>query len=56
MLSEPALRSALADSIRYPSAKNQPGGICMAVFPERLTPPAYIEVYDPDGNLAQHLP
>lgn len=31
-------------------------GVCLVVFPERLRPPAHIEVYDPYGNLAQRLP
>ena len=44
------------DGIRYPSSKNPPHGVCMAVFPNRLNPPAFLEVYDPHGNLAQRLP
>jgi RES domain-containing protein len=40
--------------LRYPSSKN-PGGVCVAVFPERLTGSSYLEVYDPYGNLAQRL-
>src|SRR5207253_523835 len=27
-----------------------------AVFPDRLRKPAYLEVYDPHGNVAQRLP
>jgi RES domain-containing protein len=42
------------DAIRYPSSKNR-GGICVAVFPERLSQSS-IYVYDPDGNLAQQIP
>jgi len=44
------------DAIQYPSSKNPPNGICVAVFPDRLKSPAFIEVYDPYGNLAQRLP
>lgn len=44
------------DGICYFSSKNRQNGICMAVFPGRLKPPAYLEVYDPYDNLAQHLP
>ena len=44
------------DGIRFPSSKNPPTGVCLAVFPDRLTPPAFLEVYDPHGNLAQRLP
>jgi RES domain-containing protein len=44
------------DGIRYPSSKNIPDGVCVAVFPGRLTHPAFLEVYDLSGNLAQRLP
>jgi RES domain-containing protein len=44
------------DGIRYPSSKNMPDGVCVAVFPGRLKHPAFLEVYDPSGNLAQRLP
>jgi RES domain-containing protein len=44
------------DGIRYPSSKNVTGGVCVAVFPDRLRKPAYLEVYDPHGNVAQKLP
>jgi RES domain-containing protein len=42
--------------IRYPSAKH-PGGVNLVVFPDRLAaaPSDYLEVFDPDGHLAQHL-
>jgi RES domain-containing protein len=44
------------DGICYPSSKNPPSGVCAAVFPDRLRKSAYLEVYDPHGNLAQRLP
>jgi RES domain-containing protein len=44
------------DGICYPSSKNPPFGVCVAVFPDRLRKPAYLEVYDPHGNVAQRLP
>jgi len=44
------------DGISYPSSKNPPSGGCVAVFPDRLRKPAYLEVYDPHGNVAQRLP
>lgn len=44
------------DGIRYFSSKNPPKGVCLAVFPDRLGPRAYLEVYDPHDNLAQRLP
>lgn len=46
----------LFDGIRYPSSKNLPDGACVAVFPDRLKGAAFLEVYDPNGNLAQRLP
>jgi len=48
--------SRLFDGISYPSSKNPPSGLCVAVFPDRLRKPAYLEVYDPHGNVAQRLP
>jgi hypothetical protein len=44
------------DGIRYSSSKNPPDGTCFAVFPDRLKAPTFLEVYDPNGNLAQRLP
>jgi RES domain-containing protein len=43
------------DGLCYPSSKNPPSGVCIAVFPDRLRKPAYLEVYDPHGNVAQRL-
>ena len=39
-----------------PRARILPSGVCVAVFPDRLRKPAYLEVYDPHGNVAQRLP
>ena len=44
------------DGICYPSSKNLPSGVCVAVFPDRLRKPSHLEVYDPHGNVAQSLP
>jgi RES domain-containing protein len=43
--------------IKYASAKH-PGGINVVVFPDRLAiaPGNYLEVYAPNGHLAQRLP
>jgi len=49
-------RTGLFDGIQFPSTKNSPDGMCVAVFPERLKAPAFLEVYDPNGHLAQRLP
>lgn len=46
----------LFNGIRYPSSKNSPEGVCVAVFLDRLKHPAFLKVYDPSGNLAQRLP
>ena len=48
-------KSKRFDGICYPSSKNAPFGVCLAVFPDRLRKPAYLEVYDPHGNVAQRL-
>ena len=47
--------SGRIDAIRYNSSKNPPDGKCVAVFADRLAGPAYLEVFDPFGNLAQRL-
>ena len=44
------------DAIRYHSSKNPLNGVCIAVLSERLREQAYLEVYDPYGDLAQRLP
>jgi RES domain-containing protein len=48
-------KSGRFDAIRYPSSKNA-AGVCVAVFTDRLRPPATIKVLDPHGRLAQQLP
>lgn len=57
VLGRVAFESERFDAIRFPSSKN-PGGVCVAVFAERLTADgrAFIAVYDPDDNLAQRIP
>ena len=56
MLGRYAYESGRIAGIRYASAKH-PGGINVVVFPDRLAlvPTDYLEVYDPNGNLAQRL-
>jgi RES domain-containing protein len=49
-------KSKRFDGICYPSSKNPPLGVCVAVFPDRLRASAYLDVYDPQGNVAQRLP
>lgn len=49
-------KSKRFDAICFPSSKNPPLGTCIAVFPGRLKNPAYLEVYDPQNNVAQRLP
>ena len=49
-------KSKKFDGIHYPSSKNPPHGVCVAVFPDRLRDSAYIEVYDPHNNIVQRLP
>ena len=49
-------RSRRFDGICFPSSKNPPHGVCVAIFPDRLRGAAYVEVYDPHNNIAQRLP
>jgi RES domain-containing protein len=50
-----AFESERLCGLRYPSSKN-PGGVCVAVFPDRLTGGSYVQVFDPFDNLAQRIP
>jgi len=58
ILGEAAYASMALLGMKYPSAKNQPGGINYVLFPDRLPncPPSYVEVMDPHGNLRQRFP
>jgi RES domain-containing protein len=49
-------KSKRFDGICFPSSKNPPHGLCVAIFPDRLKGSAYLEVYDPHNNIAQRLP
>jgi len=42
-------------AIRFPSTKRA-GGNCLVIFIDRLKPPSFVEVYDPDGNLKERIP
>jgi RES domain-containing protein len=42
-------------AVRYPSVR-LPGHTCFAVFTERLTPPDFVEVFDPHDNVRQRIP
>jgi RES domain-containing protein len=55
MLGRACYESGRFDAIRYFSSKNSPTGVCVAVFSDRLTGAAFIEVYDPNGNLVQRI-
>ena len=50
-----AFASGRFQAIRYPSARLS-GRCCLAVFTDRVVPPAYVEVYDPDRNIDQRIP
>lgn len=47
--------SGLFQAIWYESAR-VPGTYCLAVFPDRLTAPSFLEVYDPTGNFQERIP
>jgi RES domain-containing protein len=55
-LAQAAYDSGKIAGIKYGSAKH-PGGVNLAVFPDRLVPPSmdYLEVFDPHGSLAQRI-
>jgi len=55
LLGRVGYESGTIQAIRYYSAKNQPDGRCLAVFPERLNNAAFLEVFDPFGTLAQRV-
>jgi RES domain-containing protein len=56
MLGRLAFDCGRITGIKYASAK-QPGGLNFVVFPDRIGVAAgnYLEVYDPQGNLAQRI-
>ncbi len=47
--------SGLFQAIWYESARVL-GTYCLAVFPDRLTPPSFLEVYDPNGHFQERIP
>lgn len=47
--------TAEVKGILYPSARWD-GGLCLTIFPDRLTASDHVASYDPDGVLAQTLP
>jgi RES domain-containing protein len=55
MLGQAVSESGRFAAIRYPSAR-VPGGVCFAVFRERLVGPSIIRLYDPDGRFVESLP
>lgn len=54
-LGQAVFDSGIFQAIRYESAR-VPGAACLAVFPDRLTDPAFLEVYDPDSHIRERLP
>ncbi|MBZ0274070.1 RES family NAD+ phosphorylase [bacterium] len=40
----------------FPSSKNRPHGICLAIFPDRLADGDFLEVHDPSGRLVERYP
>jgi RES domain-containing protein len=54
-LGQMVFESGRFDGIRYPSTR-RPRSCCLAIFPDRLQAPAFVEVFDPDGNVYERLP
>src|SRR4051794_12978314 len=55
LLGAAVFASGRFEAIRFPSAQLD-GHCCIAIFPDRLRPPALVEIYDPDGNIRQRVP
>lgn len=55
VLGQAVYDSGLFQAIWYESAR-APGTYCLVVFPDRLAGKAFLEVYDPDGNVQERLP
>lgn len=55
LLGQAVYDSGSFQAIRYPSAQSS-GARCLAVFPDRLVPPAFIETVDQHFNIPQRLP
>lgn len=47
--------SGLFEALWYESAR-VPGTYCLAIFPDRLTPPSFLAVHDPHGHFQERLP
>ena len=54
-LGQAAFDSGLVQALWYESVR-APGAFCLAVFPDRLIDPAFLEVYDPTNRLQERLP
>jgi hypothetical protein len=50
-----AFRSGRFQALRFPSARDSRGH-CLVVFPDRVTSPSYVEVFDPYGELVGRIP
>lgn len=53
-LGHAAYNAGRIEAIAYPSTANA-GGVCLAVFTERLTPGSFLEVQDPDGVIRERI-
>ena len=54
-LGKTAFDGGAVQALRYPSAQS-PAHACFVVFTDRLAGAAFLEVFDPDGNLRGRLP
>lgn len=53
-LGHAAYNAGRVEAIAYPSTAD-PGGICLAVFTERLTPGSFLEIHDPEGVIRERV-
>lgn len=54
-LGKAAFDCGLFDAMKYPSVRS-PGHACLVIFPDRLAPPAFVEVQDSHRNIHERLP
>lgn len=55
LLGQAVFDSGRYSAIRFPSTKRANGN-CFVIFTDRLSPPSFVEIYDPNGNLKERIP
>lgn len=55
LLGKAVFDSGRYSAVRYSSTKHSTGS-CLVIFTDRLKPPSFVEVYDPNGHLKERIP